>query len=105
MFVDGRRRSMVHKWSQGRFRILLVITALTGMTQGLLIPLLTTLLEQRGVSSSINGLNAAVMYLGMLLTAPLVGPVVRRVGYNRAILTGSRSEERRVGKAGRSRQA
>lgn len=80
---------MVHKWSQGRFRILLVITALTGMTQGLLIPLLTTLLEQRGVSSSINGLNAASLYLGMLLTAPLVGPVVRQVGYKRAILTGS----------------
>lgn len=56
---------MVHQWSQIRFRILLVIIALTGMTQGLLIPLLTTLLEQKGVSSSINGLNAAALYLGM----------------------------------------
>ncbi|GAA5345925.1 MFS transporter [Planifilum fimeticola] len=79
---------MANQWSQGRFRVLLVITALTGMTQGLLIPLLTTLLEQRGVSSSINGLNAASLYVGMLLTAPLVGTVVRRLGYKRAILNG-----------------
>jgi len=48
---------MVNQWSQGRFRILLVITALAGMTQGLLIPLLTTMLERRGVSSSLNGLE------------------------------------------------
>ena len=79
---------MAHTWSQGRFRILLVIIALAGMTQGLLIPLLTTMLEQRGVSSSINGLNAASMYVGMLLMAPFVGSVVRRIGYNGAILTG-----------------
>lgn len=79
---------MVHQWSQIRFRILLVIIALTGMTQGLLIPLLTTLLEQKGVSSSINGLNAAALYLGMLLMVPVVGPILRRAGYRRVILTG-----------------
>ena len=79
---------MVHQWSQIRFRILLVIIALTGMTQGLLIPLLTTLLEQRGMSSSINGLNAAALYLGMLLMVPVVGPILRRAGYRRVILTG-----------------
>src|SRR5690606_38226162 len=88
MFVYRRWRVMANQWSQGRYRILLVITALTGMTQGLLIPLLTTLLEQRGVSSSINGLNAASLYVGMLLMAPFVGTVVRRLGYKRAILNG-----------------
>ncbi len=72
---------MVNQWSQGRFRILLVITALAGMTQGLLIPLLTTMLERRGVSSSLNGLNAAFLYVGMLLMAPFVGRVVRGIKY------------------------
>lgn len=79
---------MVQSWSEKRFRILVAILMAAGFTQGLLIPLLSTLLEQQGVSSSINGLNTAALYLGILLFAPISGWLVPRWGYRKVIVTG-----------------
>ncbi|SEG13479.1 Predicted arabinose efflux permease, MFS family [Thermomonospora echinospora] len=48
--------------------------------QGLTYPLLAVLLDRGGVSEGLNGLNAAMMPLGMLLAAPAASPLVRRLG-------------------------
>ncbi|SDX22522.1 Predicted arabinose efflux permease, MFS family [Marininema mesophilum] len=68
-----------------RFRILLGVVAAAGLTQGLLLPLMATLLEKDGVSSSMNGLHATALYLGVLLSTPFCGALVRRYGYRTVI--------------------
>lgn len=66
----------------------MLIVGVAGMSQGLLIPLLTTLLEEQGVSSGNNGLSAAALYIGILLMSPFCAPVVKRLGYKRSIIAG-----------------
>ncbi|GGE06465.1 MFS transporter [Marinithermofilum abyssi] len=75
-------------WTEGQFRVLLAVVAAAGMTQGLLLPLLATLLEARGYSSNWNGVNAAALYLGILTAAPLCSRAVRRWGYRQVIGAG-----------------
>jgi len=71
-----------------RFSILILTVAVSGFSQGLLLPLLSVLLEKNGVSSSLNGLSAAALYLGMLIATPLMEKPVRRFGYKPVILFG-----------------
>lgn len=79
---------MDETWSNKRFYILVLVVCITGASQGLLIPLLTLLLEEQGVSPDMNGLSAAALYLGVLAISPLCAPLVRRFGYKRMILLG-----------------
>ncbi|MFD1425850.1 MFS family permease [Kroppenstedtia sanguinis] len=76
-----------HTHAKG-FRLLLAVIFVSGFSQGLLLPLLATLLEGRGVSAGLNGLNAAALYIGILVVSPLCGPLVRQWGYRRMIRTG-----------------
>jgi MFS family permease len=50
---------------------------------GLTLPILSLLLEKRGVSASLIGLNAAMGPLGIILAGPFMPNVVRRVGAKR----------------------
>ena len=43
-----------------------------GLAFGMSAPLLSLLLEQRGVSAELIGLNSAMMPLGILLFAPII---------------------------------
>lgn len=67
------------------FPTLIFIVAISGMSQGLVIPLLTILLSSQGVSSFSNGFNATALYLGMLLAAPFMELPLRKLGYQRTI--------------------
>ncbi|TVY10534.1 MFS transporter [Paenibacillus cremeus] len=71
-----------------RFLILIFIVILTGFSQGLLLPLLTVLLEHSGISSGMNGLNTAVLYLGVFLTMFFIEKPLARFGYRTMILGG-----------------
>lgn len=71
-----------------RFLVLILTVAVSGFSQGLLLPLLSVLLEKSGVSSSLNGLSAAALYLGMLIATPLMEKPVRKFGYKPVILFG-----------------
>ncbi len=53
------------------------------VAMGLTLPLLSLLLEKRGVSASIIGLNAAMGPLGIILIGPFMPGIVRRVGAKR----------------------
>ncbi|WP_206186471.1 MFS transporter [Thermoflavimicrobium daqui] len=78
----------MEQWSIYKFRILVFIIAVAGVTQGLLNPLLSTLLEVKGVPSSVNGLSASALYLGIIFVTPFCPMIVRKIGYKRSILIG-----------------
>lgn len=71
-----------------RIGILIVIVILAGFSQGLLLPLLTVLLEKNGVSSGMNGLNAATLYIGTFIATFFVERPLRRFGYKPVIAGG-----------------
>ncbi|MBC8081546.1 MAG: MFS transporter [Gorillibacterium sp.] len=71
-----------------RFRVLIMLTVLSGFCQGLMLPLLTVMLEKDGVSSSMNGLNAAAMYVGTFATMFFIEIPFRRFGYKPLIICG-----------------
>ncbi|MGB8000145.1 MAG: MFS transporter [Anaerobacillus sp.] len=74
--------------SRYRFFILISIVFISGYSQGMLLPLLSILLEEAGVSSSMNGLNASALYIGILFASPFIERPVRKFGYKPAIAFG-----------------
>lgn len=73
---------------QYRFWVLVVMVAIAGFAQGMLLPVLAIMLEQIGVPSSLNGLNAAALYIGVLMAAPFIEKPVRRYGYKPVAVVG-----------------
>ncbi|MGI2295277.1 MFS transporter [Paenibacillus sp. GXUN7292] len=71
-----------------RLIILLLVVIVAGMSQGMLLPLLSIMLEEADVSSSLNGINSAAMYIGIFCTMFLVEKPVRRFGYKKVITAG-----------------
>lgn len=71
-----------------RYWVLVGMVLIAGFSQGMLLPLLAIMLEQVGVSSALNGLNAAGLYIGILLISPFIEKPVRRYGYKPVIVTG-----------------
>ncbi len=71
-----------------RFALLTGIVAVSGLSQGMLLPLLAMLLDENGVSSSVNGAHAAALYIGVLTISPFLERPLRRYGYRLLILLG-----------------
>ncbi|GAE36424.1 MFS transporter [Halalkalibacter akibai] len=71
-----------------RFWILVSIVAISGFSQGMLLPLISIIFEQDGVSAALNGLNATALYIGILIISPFMEPPLRKFGYKPIILTG-----------------
>ena len=71
-----------------RFWILVSIVAISGFSQGMLLPLIAIIFEQDGVSSSLNGFHATGLYIGILIASPLMEAPLRRFGYKPIILIG-----------------
>ncbi|NGP46048.1 MFS transporter [Bacillaceae bacterium SIJ1] len=72
-----------------RFALLVCLVFISGFVQGMLLPLLSILLEQRGVPSSINGLHATGLYIGVLLASPFMEKPLRAFGYKPLITVGA----------------
>jgi len=51
-----------------------------GLAFGMTYPLLSLILEQRGVSTEMIGINSAMMPVGILLFSPLIPVVSKRFG-------------------------
>ncbi|NQX64523.1 MFS transporter [Paenibacillus alba] len=68
--------------------ILIMVIVVAGMSQGMLLPLLTILLDRSGVSADANGLNAAALYIGIFSTMFFIEKPVRRFGYKPVIMVG-----------------
>ncbi|MCA1055903.1 MFS transporter [Rossellomorea aquimaris] len=71
-----------------RFWVLVAIVAISGFSQGMLLPLIAIIFEQDGLSSSLNGLNATALYIGILLASPLMERPLQRIGYKPMIIIG-----------------
>jgi MFS family permease len=71
-----------------RFWILVSIVAISGFSQGMLLPLIAVIFEKSGVSPSLNGLNATALYIGILLVSPFMEWPLRRYGYKPVIIFG-----------------
>jgi MFS family permease len=71
-----------------RFWILVSIVAISGFSQGMLLPLIAIIFENTGVSSSLNGLNATALYIGVLLASPFMEQPLRKFGYKPIIIIG-----------------
>jgi MFS family permease len=88
--VRGERmmHTPVNKWSMTRFYTFLFLVIIFGITQGFLIPVISTMLEQSHLSPSMNGLSAAMLYLGMLFSMLFYSRLITRWGYRNTILAG-----------------
>lgn len=71
-----------------QFWILVSIVAISGFSQGMLLPLIAIIFENEGISSSLNGLNATGLYLGILLISPFMEYPLRKYGYKPVIIFG-----------------
>ncbi|MCL7749352.1 MFS transporter [Halalkalibacter alkaliphilus] len=71
-----------------RFWILVSIVAISGFSQGMLLPLISVIFEQDGVSATLNGLNATALYIGILIVSPFMEPPLRKFGYKPIIMAG-----------------
>lgn len=71
-----------------RYWVLVGMVLIAGFSQGMLLPVLAVMLESSGVSSSANGLNAAALYIGIILISPFIEKPVRKYGYKPVIITG-----------------
>ncbi|MCI1593317.1 MFS transporter [Heyndrickxia oleronia] len=71
-----------------RFWILVSIVAISGFSQGMLLPIIAVIFEKDGMASSLNGLNATALYLGVLIASPLMEAPLRKMGYKPLILIG-----------------
>ncbi|GAA0598036.1 MFS transporter [Virgibacillus siamensis] len=71
-----------------RFWILISLVSISGFSQGMLLPLLAIILEQNGISSSVNGLHATGLYIGVLLASPFIEKPMRKYGFKPVILVG-----------------
>lgn len=74
--------------SRFRFGVLISLVTISGFSQGMLLPLIAVILEQNGISSSINGLHATGLYIGVLIASPFMEKPLRKIGYKPMILIG-----------------
>lgn len=70
------------------FWILISIVAISGFSQGMLLPLISVIFENNGVSSTLNGLNATALYIGILIASPFMELTLRKYGYKSIIIWG-----------------
>ncbi|WP_416148901.1 MFS transporter [Salipaludibacillus sp. HK11] len=71
-----------------RYWVLVGMVLIAGFSQGMLLPVLAVMLESSGVSSAANGLNAAALYIGIILISPFIEKPVRKYGYKPVIILG-----------------
>ncbi|MGG4467063.1 MFS transporter [Paenibacillus alvei] len=74
--------------TKNKFAILISIVSISGFSQGMLLPLIAVIFENDGLSSSMNGLNAIGLYIGILLISPFMEYPLRKYGYKPAIVFG-----------------
>lgn len=71
-----------------RFWILISIVLISGFSQGMLLPLIAIIFEQNGISSSINGIHATSLYIGILIAAPFMERPMQKYGYRPIVVVG-----------------
>ncbi len=73
---------------RARFVILSLIVCRSGFSQGMLLPLISFILENREVHATLNGLHASGLYIGVLVSALFIEAPLRKYGFRPMIITG-----------------
>ncbi|MNW36928.1 putative MFS-type transporter YcaD [compost metagenome] len=68
--------------------ILLSVIVLGGVSQGLLLPLLSIFMEEQGIPSSVNGMHAAALYIGSFAMSLVAERVLGVTGFKKLLLGG-----------------
>lgn len=71
-----------------RYWILIAIVTISGFSQGMLLPLIAIIFEQMGISSSVNGIHATGLYIGILLASPFMERFIQKLGFKPIIIIG-----------------
>lgn len=71
------------------FIILTIIVSISGLTQGMLLPLIAIIFERDDVPSFINGLHASSLYIGVFLASLFLEGMLRKVGYKNLVVIGA----------------
>ncbi|WP_433707012.1 MFS transporter [Paenibacillus illinoisensis] len=74
--------------SISNYLILIIVIVVAGISQGLLLPVLSIFLEQKGVSPGLNGLNAAALYVGSFAMTLVAERLLGAVGFKKLIVGG-----------------
>ncbi len=69
-----------------RLVAIFISIGLVGMTQGLIVPLLSFILETRQVSAVFNGVSTTALFFGIIVASPFIELLVRRLGAKRTII-------------------
>lgn len=70
------------------YLILITVIVAAGISQGLLLPVLSIFLEQQGVSPGLNGLNAAALYIGSFAMTLAAERLLGLLGFKKLIVGG-----------------
>ncbi|WP_281278178.1 MFS transporter [Paenibacillus anaericanus] len=68
--------------------ILIIVIIMSGLSQGLLLPVLSIFMEERGISSSVNGLHAASLYIGSFAMALVAERLLGLAGFKKLLFSG-----------------
>ena len=68
--------------------ILIGIVAISGFSQGMLLPTIAIIFEHAGISSSINGMHATALYIGVLVASPFMEKPMMKLGFKPFIVIG-----------------
>ncbi|WP_397386850.1 MFS transporter [Paenibacillus sp. BIC5C1] len=74
--------------STSNYLILITVIVVAGISQGLLLPVLSIFLEQKGVSPGLNGLNAAALYVGSFAMTLVAERLLGAIGFKKLIIGG-----------------
>ena len=78
-----------HVFMRVRFGILLGLILIAGFIQGMLMPIVAIVFQQAGIPSSVNGLHATGLYIGILIATPFMEGLLRKFGYKTILLVGT----------------
>ncbi|MDM5155487.1 MFS transporter [Bacillus sp. DX1.1] len=70
------------------FWIMVGIVAISGLSQGMLLPAIAMIFEQEGIRSSFNGMHATALYIGILFISPWLEKPMQRFGMKPIIVVG-----------------
>ena len=78
-----------HVFMRVRFGILLGLILIAGFIQGMLMPIVAIMFQQAGIPSSVNGLHATGLYIGILIATPFMEGLLRKMGYKTLLIIGA----------------
>ena len=70
------------------FWIMVSIVAISGLSQGMLLPAIAMIFEEEGIGSSANGIHATALYMGILFISPWLEKPMQRFGMKPIIVIG-----------------